>query len=144
MQEVRNDMAAIKELLRAENDGTLSFGDYELNEKKKLADFEFKGNVYKVKTYKEITKLECNEMFVYESVPGTAVTGFCENDKGMSFGVEGVQDAQITLGVEEDTKYQVLLDGVNVGDIETNISGKLTFGVELTEGKAIDVKVVRC
>ena len=137
-------MAAIKELLRAENDGTLSFGDYELNEKKKLADFEFKGNVYKVKTYKEITKLECNEMFVYESVPGTAVTGFCENDKGMSFGVEGVQDAQITLGVEEDTKYQVLLDGVNVGDIETNISGKLTFGVELTEGKAIDVKVVRC
>jgi hypothetical protein len=62
----------------------------------------------------------------------------------MSFGVEGVQDAQITLGVEEDTKYQVLLDGVNVGDIETNISGKLTFGVELTEGKAIDVKVVRC
>ncbi len=144
MQEVRNDMAAIKELLRAENDGTLSFGDYELNEKKKLADFEFKGNVYKVKTYKEITKLECNEMFVYESVPGTAVTGFCETDKGMSFGVEGVQDAQITLGVEEDTKYQVLLDGVNVGDIETNISGKLTFGVELTVGKAIDVRVVRC
>ena len=144
MQEVRNDMAAIKELLRAENDGTLSFGDFELNEKKKLADFEFKGNVYKVKTYKEITKLECNEMFVYESVPGTAVTGFSETDKGMSFGVEGVQDAQITLGVEEDTKYQVLLDGVNVGDIETNISGKLTFGVELSAGKAIDVKVVRC
>ncbi len=144
MQEVRNDMAAIKELLRAENDGTLSFGDFELNEKKKLADFEFEGNVYKVKTYKEITKLECNEMFVYESVPGTAVTGFSETDKGMSFGVEGVQDAQITLGVEEDTKYQVLLDGVNVGDIETNISGKLTFGVELSAGKAIDVKVVRC
>nr|WP_027872138.1 hypothetical protein [[Eubacterium] cellulosolvens] len=137
-------MAAIKELLRAENDGTLSFGDFELNEKKKLADFEFEGNVYKVKTYKEITKLECNEMFVYESVPGTAVTGFSETDKGMSFGVEGVQDAQITLGVEEDTKYQVLLDGVNVGDIETNISGKLTFGVELSAGKAIDVKVVRC
>ena len=29
--------------------------------------------MYKVKTFKEITKLERNGMFVYESVPGTAV-----------------------------------------------------------------------
>lgn len=28
--------------------------------------------MYKVKTYNEITKLERNDMFVYESVPGTA------------------------------------------------------------------------
>ena len=31
-------------------------------------DFEHQGDLYKVKTFKEITKLERNGMFVYESV----------------------------------------------------------------------------
>ena len=34
-------MAVVKELLRAESDGTLSFGDYTLASKTKLEDFEF-------------------------------------------------------------------------------------------------------
>ena len=41
-------MAAIKELLRAEEDGTLSFGDYELSSKEKKSDFPFQGDLYKV------------------------------------------------------------------------------------------------
>ena len=41
--------------------------------KTKKDGFEFQGDIYKVKTFKEITKLEKNGMFVYESVPGTAV-----------------------------------------------------------------------
>ena len=53
-------MAVVKELLRAESDGTLSFGDYTLASKTKLEDFEFQGNLYKVKTFAEITKLEKN------------------------------------------------------------------------------------
>ena len=61
-------MAAVKELLRAEADGTLSFGDYTLGSKTKLDGFEFQGDLYKVKTFSEITKLEKNGMFVYESV----------------------------------------------------------------------------
>ncbi len=69
-------MAAVKELLRAEEDGTLSFGDYTLADKTKLDGFEFQGDLYKVKTFSEITKLERNGMFVYESVPGTAVEKF--------------------------------------------------------------------
>ena len=69
-------MAAVKELLRAEADGTLSFGDYTLGSKTKLDGFEFQGDLYKVKTFSEITKLEKNGMFVYESVPGTAVEKF--------------------------------------------------------------------
>ena len=48
-------MAAVKELLRAETDGTLSFGDYTLDSKTKLDGFEFQGDIYKVKTFKEIT-----------------------------------------------------------------------------------------
>ena len=59
-------MSAVKELLRTEPDGTLSFGDYEQQTKQKLSDYEYQGGLYKVKTYKEITKLECNETFVYE------------------------------------------------------------------------------
>lgn len=33
--------------------------------KTKLADFEVNGDLYKVKTFKEITKLEKNGTFVY-------------------------------------------------------------------------------
>ena len=57
-------MAAIKNLIQTEADGSISFGDYELPAKKKLADFEYKGDLYKVKTYSDITRLERNEMFV--------------------------------------------------------------------------------
>ena len=53
-------MAAVKELLRAENDGTLSFGDYTLAAKTKKDNFEFEGDIYKVKTFAEITKMEKN------------------------------------------------------------------------------------
>ena len=43
----------------------------------------------KLKTFKEITKLERNGMFVYESVPGTAVNDFSVKDTEVSFKVEG-------------------------------------------------------
>ena len=56
-------MAAVKELLRAENDGSLSFGDYTLSEKTKKDNYEFEGDIYKVKTFSEITKLERNGMW---------------------------------------------------------------------------------
>ncbi len=69
-------MAAVKELISTEEDGGISFGNYELTAKSKVSDFRYQGDVYKVKTFKEITKLERNGMFVYESVPGTAV--FCK------------------------------------------------------------------
>ena len=74
-------MAAVKELLRAENDGRLSFGDYTLPSKTKKDNFEFQGDIYKVKTFAEITKLEKNGMFVYESVPGSAVEDFRETER---------------------------------------------------------------
>ena len=41
-------MATVKELLRAEEDGTLSFGDYTLASKTKLDNYEFEGDLYKV------------------------------------------------------------------------------------------------
>lgn len=62
-------MAVVEELIRIDNNETLSFGNYKLSSKSKADNFEFGGDLYKVKTFKEITKLERNGMFVYESVP---------------------------------------------------------------------------
>ena len=134
-------MSVIKELLRTEEDGGLSFGNYELEKKTKLADFEYQGDLYKVKTYTEMTKLERNDFLVYESVPGTVVTELKVRDGGMEFTVEGAEDAQITLGMEEDTEYRVIVDGVNVGHMTTGLGGKLSFSVELEKAEQVKVQV---
>ena len=39
--------------------------------------------------------------------------------------------------------YEVFTDGIAVGGMKTNMSGKLSLSVELSEGKTVDVKVVR-
>jgi hypothetical protein len=52
MEEV--NMAVIKDLIQKEADGTLSFGDFTLEQKTKKGDFSHNGNVYKKKTYKDI------------------------------------------------------------------------------------------
>ena len=137
-------MSVVKELIRTEADGTISFGDYELAAKTKLEDFEFQGDLYKVKTFKEITKLEKNGMFVYESVPGTAVFDLAQDGSQMSFRVEGPEDAQITVELEAEAQYEVYLDGASTGKMETNLGGKLSFSVELGNGSAVDVKIVKC
>ena len=51
-------MSTIKELIRIEGTGGISFGDYELEQKTKLSDFKYNEDSYKVKTFQEITKLE--------------------------------------------------------------------------------------
>ena len=134
-------MAVVEQLLRVEENGTISFGNYKLPEKKKLENFEYNGNILKVKTYKDITKLESNENFVYESVPGTAVTDFKETENGVEFNVEGDNDAQITLGLLENTEYSVYINGASIGKMSTNLGGKLNISVELSGNEAIAVKV---
>lgn len=134
-------MAAVKELLRVEKDGTLSFGDYTLDVKTKLEEFEFEGDIYKVKTFSGITKLEKNGMFVYESVPGTAVEGFRSTESGARFQVSGLQDAQLTLELESDSEYIVYLNEVNAGVMKTNVSGKLSVSAELEENQAVKVRI---
>ena len=136
-------MPVIEELIRAEQDGTISFGNYTLGAKAKKSDFEYKGDLYKVKTFSEITKLERNDMFVYESVPGTAAEYFKVTDTAVEFTVEGGRDAQITVQLENDTDYEVYVDDMAVGSMMTNMSGKLSVSVELEEGKAVKVSAVK-
>lgn len=137
-------MAIVKELLRTEEDGRLSFGDYTLASKTKLDNFEFEGDLYKVKTFSEITKLEKNGMFVYESVPGSEVENFKLTDTEVAFQISAPEDVQFTLELEPESEYEVLLDGVSAGKMTTNLSGKLSVSVEISEGEAVDVKVEKC
>lgn len=134
-------MAAISELIRKEDNGSISFGDYTLSAKAKLDNFEYNGDVYKVKTFKEITKLERNGMFVYESVPGTAVSNYRENEKTVEFTVDGPEDAQITLELEEDNEYEISIDGESAGVMKTNLGGKLSLSVELQGAESVAIKV---
>lgn len=136
-------MSVVKELIRTEENGTISFGNYELTKKSKVSDFEHDGDMYKVKTYNEITKLERNGMFVYESVPGTAVLNLDAEENKMSFTVEGPQDAQITVELEEDAQYKIVIDGAEVGQMKTNLGGKLSFSVELEQAEQVAVSIER-
>lgn len=122
---------AVEQLLRTEQNGSLSFGNHVLADKAKLEDYKYNGDLMKVKTYKAMTKLERNGLFAYESVPGTSVYNFVETDKGVEFEVEGTEDAQITVGLEEDAQYEVIVNGDSAGVMSTNMGGKLSFNVEL-------------
>ena len=136
-------MSSVKELIRTEENGTISFGGYELSSKSKLSDYEHMGDMYKVKTFREITKLERNGMFVYESVPGTAVFHMAQDDRKMSFEVEGQEDAQITVELEAETEYEIFLNKESIGKMETNLGGKLSFSVELENTGRIEVEIKR-
>lgn len=137
-------MAAVKELLRAESDGTLSFGDYTLASKTKKDDFEFEGDIYKVKTFSGITKLEKNGMFVYESVPGSTVENFRETEDEVAFTVSAPGDVQFTLELEPESEYEVFIGGNSVGTMNTNLSGKLSVSVELGADQSTEIKVAKC
>ncbi len=135
-------MGVIEELIRQENNDTISFGNYLLDSKKKVLDFEVKGNLYKVKTFKEITKLEKNGKMILETVPGATIHNFDMTEKGVNFVVEGKEDLQLTLELEPEMEYKILVDSVNVGKIKTNMAGKVNFSVEMQQNvtKTVEIK----
>ena len=134
-------MAVVKELIRSEKDGSISFGNHELAEKAKKEDFEHGGDLYKVKTFSTMTKLEKNGAFSYESVPGTSVIGFHETEDGVTFVVEGAGDAQITFGLQDDNEYEVTIGDKNIGKMKTNLGGKLNLSVELADAGEVKVEI---
>lgn len=136
-------MAVVEGLIRKEDNQALSFGDYTLTQKTKLSDFEFEGDLYKIKTYDEITKLEKNGMFVYESVPGTSVFNFKQTETETEFTVEGNEDAQITLELEPEQDFEIFMNGESMGVMKTNLGGKLMLSASLEENTAVSMKVVK-
>lgn len=136
-------MAVVEELLRSEENGGISFGNHKLEQKAKLEDYQHAGDLLKVKTYKEITKLEKNGMFLYESVPGTSVLHFVETEDSVEFLAEGDEDAQITIGLDEEKDYEVFVNGNSIEIMNTGLSGKLSLSVELEATGEVPVKIVR-
>lgn len=137
-------MGAVKELIRAEADGSISFGDYTLSEKTKKSDFSYEGDIYKVKTYKDVTKLEKNELFIFESVPGTAVNNFKMSGDAVEFSVSGNKDTDVsvTLELSPDTEYSVTMADQAVGNMSTKSGGKLSLSLSLSE-EPVFVRVVK-
>ena len=134
-------MAVVEELIRKESDGSISYGNYLLDTKSKKDNFEHNGDLYKVKTFKEITKLEKNGMFVYESGPGTTVEALKLTENGMEFKVEGNEDAQITVELEDESEYEIIINGENAGKMKTNLGGKLSLSIEFVDANPVSVKI---
>ena len=87
----------------------------------------------------EIMRRTRNQRFLI-----TAVFNLAQDGNQMSFRVEGPEDAQITVELEAEAQYEVYLDGASTGKMETNLGGKLSFSVELGNGSAVEVKIVKC
>ncbi|MDR1018558.1 MAG: endosialidase [Lachnospiraceae bacterium] len=137
-------MAVVKELLVANVEkGTLDFGDYTLTSKSKKDGVVLEGENYKVKTYNQITRLEKNENMIFESVPGTAVFDFTYEPDVIEFKISAPEDVSFTVDVEENTEYELFVDGVHMGTIETNVSGKLNASVEVDGDKLVHIKIVK-
>ena len=55
--------------------------------------------------------------------------------------VEGIEDAQITLELETDSEYEVVIGEESVGTMHTNLGGKLSLSVELEENNAVSILI---
>lgn len=134
-------MAGIQELIRIESDNAISFGNHSTKTKQKVNDFDFDGDIYKVKSYDEVTKLEKNGRLLYESVPGTTVFNFYLRDDNVKFTVEGEEDAQITVELEPEQEYRVYIEQVQVGKVKANLAGKISFSVDFAQGnQKVEIK----
>lgn len=135
-------MSVVNEILKAENN-CLCFGNYLSVEKLKLDNFEFEGNVYKVKTHNEITRLEKNGNMLLETVPGSAIHKFSMNESEISFEADGFENTQITLELEPDQNYKLTVDDVVLSTSKANAFGKFSFSLTLSSDvQAINIKRV--
>ena len=113
--------------------GFIDFGGYTQTEKQKVDDFELNGDAYKIKTHNVITRLEKNGSMLFESVPGTQVKDFNVTEKVIEFTAYGFGATMITLELEPEKEYQIMIDEKNVGETKSTLSGKINFSSELSE-----------
>ena len=126
-------MAVINEIICTEADGSLSFGNYKVADKQKKEGFAVGNDIYKVRTHKDVTRLSKNGTLVLETVPGAAVHSLKIGDRVTTFDVEGRGSTMITLELLGETSYSKYVDDVNLDKVTTNMTGKISFSVELDE-----------
>ncbi len=137
-------MAGLETLIIADDNNAISFGNHKVQEKQKQAGFELAGDIYKVKTHNEITRLEKNGRLLFESVPGTTVKDLALNSEIMKFLVSGsAEDAQITVELEADQDYKVYINQIQLGKVTSNLAGKISFSVDFASGEqAVEIKKI--
>ncbi len=135
-------MAIIDSIIRVEAEGGISFGDYVSAEKRKLGDFEVDGDLYNVKTYNEITRLEKNGKLLLETVPGAAVHRLRVAAEAVTFALEGFEDTRVTLELEPGESYRIEINETNLGYVKANSSGKIIFSTELDENTQ-EIEIVK-
>lgn len=133
-------MSAIQEGIILNEDKTLSFGNYEVTEKIKITDFNVDGNIYKIRTHNEVTRLSKNGNLLLETVPGATIHNLSITEKEATFSAEGLGDTLITLELEPNTNYSLFINDVNIDKIKTNLSGKINFSTTLSKDTQ-DVKI---
>lgn len=124
-------MAVINEIICTEADGSLSFGNYEVAEKQKAEGFKVGNDVYKVRTHKDVTRLSKNGKLVLETVPGATVHSLKVGERVTAFEIEGNGNTMVTLELEGDSTYSIYVDDVNLDKVNTNMTGKISFSLEL-------------
>lgn len=50
---------------------------------------------------------------------------------------------RLTIGLTDDTEYEVFVDGISTGTMTTGLGGKLSLSVELETAGEVPVKVVK-
>lgn len=126
-------MATIKEGIVLNNDKTLSFGNYEIEEKLKIKDFDVDGDIYKIRTHNEVTRLSKNGKLLLETVPGASVHNLDIKDGKISFLMEGAGDTLVTIELLPNTSYSLYINDLKIDNIKTNIVGKINFSMALSK-----------
>jgi hypothetical protein len=84
-----------------------------------------------VKTHQEITRLDKNGKLLVETVPGTTVHNLVVTEWGVTFVLEGTDDTRVTVELAPDEVYRVVIEDKNIGNVKSNISGKVIFSLDL-------------
>ncbi len=135
-------MSIIQEGIILNEDKTLSFGNYEVTEKIKVKDFNVDGNIYKIRTHNEVTRLSKNGNLLLETVPGATIHNLNIKEKETTFLAEGLSDTLITIELEPNTNYSLFINDVNIDKIKTSLSGKINFSTTLSK-EAQQIKIER-
>ncbi len=137
-------MAVIEQIIKLGEKDTISFGNYLVKEKQKVDKFELNGDVYKIKTHKDVTRLEKNGNLLLESVPGSTIHNFSLTENIAVFLAEGFGDTKITLELLPECEYKIVIDNETVGSMKSNLSGKINFSTELSsDSKKVKVQLIK-
>ena len=126
-------MAIIPELIRVNDDTTLSFGNHEATQKQKMDDFIHGEDIFRVRTHNEITRVQKNGELLIEAVPGATIHNFDKDDEQshVFFLLEGLCNTNVTVQLKSDTAYQITCGKNKLGSMISNLSGKISFSVDL-------------